>query len=81
MRKHLRIGSFTLSPSPQRGRSAYTVTNGGAPTPYTIEKHVWCLFLDGQALPIGRYPGLEEALAAAVGHMGHADHRRRRRGP
>jgi hypothetical protein len=47
------------------------VTRGGAPTPYTIEKHaLWCLFLDGQALPIGRYARLEEALAAAVSHMG-----------
>jgi hypothetical protein len=33
---------------------AYTVINGGAPTTYTIEKHaLWCLFLDGKALPIG----------------------------
>jgi len=48
------------------------VTYGGAPTPYWIEKHsLWCVFLDGQALPIGRYARLEEALAAAVSHMKH----------
>jgi hypothetical protein len=53
MHKPLTIGEFSLSPSPRRGAS-YTVINGGALTPYTIEKHaLWCLFLDGQALPIG----------------------------
>ena len=72
MRKPPTIGeftlSFTLSPSSRRG--VYAVTRGGAPTPYTIEKHaLWCLFLDGQALPIGRYARLEEALAAAISHM------------
>jgi len=71
MGKRLTIGEFSLSPSSRRGAS-YTVTNGGAPTPYTIEKHaLWCVFLDGQALPIGRYARLEEALAAAVSHMQH----------
>jgi hypothetical protein len=70
MRKLLMIGSFTLSPLSRRGAS-YTVINGDAPTPYTIEKHaLWCLFLDGKALPIGRYARLEEALAAAISHMG-----------
>ena len=60
--------SFTLSPSSRRG--VYAVTRGGASTPYTTEKHaLWCLFLDGQALPIGRYARLEEALAAAMSHM------------
>jgi hypothetical protein len=45
MRKPLTIGE--CSPSSRRGAS-YTVTNGGAPTSYTIEKHaLWCLFLDG----------------------------------
>jgi len=69
-RKPLTIGSFTLSPLSRRGAS-HTVINGGAPTPYTIEKHaLWCLFLDGQALPIGRYARLEDALAAAISHMG-----------
>jgi hypothetical protein len=70
MRKPLTIGEFSLSPSSRRGAS-YPVTSGGAPTPYTIEKHaLWCLFLDGKALPIGRYARLEEALAAAISHMG-----------
>jgi hypothetical protein len=46
------------------------VIYGGAPTPYTIEKHaLWRLFVDGKSLPIGRYARLEEALAAAMGHM------------
>jgi hypothetical protein len=77
MRKLLTIGEFSLSPTSRRGAS-YTVTYGGAPTPYTIEKHaLWCLFLDGEALPIGRYARLEEALAAAISHMSQADHRRR----
>jgi hypothetical protein len=31
---------------------------------------LWCLFLDGQALPLGRYARLDEVLAAAVSHMG-----------
>jgi hypothetical protein len=29
------------------------------------------LFLDGKALPIGRYARLDAALAAAVSHMEH----------
>jgi hypothetical protein len=46
------------------------LTNGRAPTSYTIEKHALsCLFLDGQVLPIGRYARPEEALAAAICHM------------
>ena len=74
MRKPPTIGefslSFALSPSSRRG--VYTVIRGGAPTPYTIEKHaLWCLFLDAKALPIGRYAKLEDALAAAVSHMKH----------
>jgi hypothetical protein len=45
-------------------------SRSGAPTPYTIEKHaLWCLFLAGKALPVGRYARLEEALAATVSHM------------
>jgi hypothetical protein len=57
MRKPPTIGeftlSFTLSPSSRRG--VHAVTLGGAPTPYTIEKHaLWCLFLDGQAMPVAR---------------------------
>jgi len=72
MLKPLTIGefslSFALSPSSRRG--AYTVTRGGSSTPYKIEKHaLWCLFLDGQVLPIGRYARLEEAFAAAISHM------------
>jgi hypothetical protein len=67
----LAIGEFTLSPSSRRGAS-YSVTNGGAPTPYSIEKHaLWCLLIEGQVLPIGRYASLEEALAAAISHMKH----------
>jgi hypothetical protein len=78
MRKPPTIGEFSLafalSPSSRRG--VYTVTRGGAPTPYTIEKHaLWCLFLHGKALPIGRYARMEEALAAAVSHMGHRGRR------
>ena len=74
MRKPPTIGefslSFALSPSSRRG--VYTLTRGGAPTSYTIVKHaLWCLFLEGQALPIGRYARLEEALAVAVTHMQH----------
>ena len=54
MRKPPTIGefslSFALSPSSRRG--VYTVTRGDASTPYSIEKHaLWCLFLDGKALP------------------------------
>jgi hypothetical protein len=71
MRKPLTIGGFTLSPSSRRGAS-YTVTHHGAFTPYRIEKHaLWCVFLDGEAQPIGRYARLEEALAAAISHMEH----------
>jgi hypothetical protein len=78
MRKWPTIGefslSFALSLSSRRG--VYTVTRGGTSTPYTIEKHaLWCVFLDGQAPPIGRYARLEEALAAAISHMGHKGHR------
>ena len=74
MRKPTTIGefslSFVLSPSSRRGD--YTVTRGDAYTPYTIEKHgLWCVFVDGQALPIGRYARLEEALSAAISHMKH----------
>ena len=74
MRKPPTLGefslSFALSPSSRRG--IYKVTRGGASTPYTIEKHALrCLFLDGKALPIGRYAGLEEALATAVSRMKH----------
>jgi hypothetical protein len=48
------------------------VTYGGAPTPYRIEKHaLWCVFVSGQVLPIGRYARLEEALAAAISHKEH----------
>ena len=48
------------------------MTYGGAPTPYRIEEHaLWCVFLDGQALLLGRYARLEEALAVAVTHMQH----------
>ena len=62
--------AFALSPSSRRG--VYSVIRDGASTPYTIEKHaLWCLFLHGKALPIGRYARLEEALAAAVSHMRH----------
>ena len=74
MRKPPTIGEFTLSfaLSPSSRRGVYAVTCGGEPTPYTIEKRaLWCLFLDGQALPIGRYARLEEALAAAISHMKH----------
>jgi hypothetical protein len=81
MRKPPTIGEFALlfALSPSSPRGVYAVTRGGAPTPYTIEKHsLWCLFLDGQALPIGRYARLEVAFAAAISHMGHADRRRRR---
>jgi hypothetical protein len=77
MRKPLTIGKFTLSfsLSPSSPRGVYSVTCGGAPTAYSIEKHsLWCLFLDGQALPIGRYARLEEALAAAISHIGHKGH-------
>jgi hypothetical protein len=71
MRKPLTMGGFTLSPSSRRGAS-YNVTYGGAPTTYRIEKHaLWCVFLDGQVLPIGRYARLEEALAAAISHKEH----------
>jgi hypothetical protein len=76
MRKPLTIREFSRSPLSRRGAS-YTVTKGGAPTSYTIEKHaLWCLFLNGQALPIGRYARLE-ALAAAISHMSQADRRGR----
>jgi hypothetical protein len=71
MRKPLTMGGFTLLPSSRRGAS-YTLTYGGAPTPYRIEKHaLWCVFLDGRTLPIGRYARLEEALAAAISHNEH----------
>jgi hypothetical protein len=77
MRNPLTIGVFSLSPSTRRGAS-YTVTNGGTPTPYTIEKHaLWCVFLNEEALPIGRYARLEEAFAAAISHMSQADRRGR----
>jgi hypothetical protein len=72
MRKQLTIGKFTLSfsLSPSSRRGVYSVTCGGAPTAYSIEKHsLWCLFVEGQALPIGRYARLEDALAAAISHM------------
>ena len=80
MRKPPTIGefslSFALSPSSRRG--IYSVIHSGASTRYTIEKHaLWCLFLDGKALPIGRYARLEEALAAAVSHIGHRGRRSR----
>jgi hypothetical protein len=74
MRKPPTIGEFTLSfaLSPSSRRGVYSVIRGGAPTSYTIEKHsLWCLFLDKNGLPIGRYARLEEALAAAVSHMEH----------
>jgi hypothetical protein len=74
MRKPPTLGEFSLSfaLSPSSRRSAYTVTRGGASTPYTIEKHaLWCLFQNGKALPVGRYARLEEALAAAISHMKH----------
>jgi hypothetical protein len=78
MGKALTIGEFSLSPSSRRS-AAYIVTNSGAPTRYSIEKHaLWCVFLDGKALPIGRYARLEEALAAAVSHMSYTDRHRRR---
>jgi hypothetical protein len=78
MRDPLTSGEFSLSPSSTRGASYIVTTAGGTLTPYTIEKHgLWCLFLGGQALPIGRYAGLEEALAAAISHMSHRDRRRR----
>jgi len=61
----------SLSPSSRRG--VYTVTRAGASTHYTITKHaLWCLLLEGQALPIGRYARLVDALAAAVSHMEHS---------
>jgi hypothetical protein len=48
------------------------VTYGGTPTPYRIEEHaLWCVFLDGQVLLIGRYARLEEALAVAISHNEH----------
>ena len=73
MRKPLSISGFTLSPTARRGAS-YTVTDNGASTPYTIEKHaLWCVFIEGRALPIGRYARLEEALAVAVSHMRHIE--------
>ena len=74
MRKPPTIGEFALlfALSPSSPRGVYAVTRGGAPTPYTIEKHaLWCLFLAGKALPVGRYARLEEALAVAVTHMQH----------
>ena len=74
MRKPPTIGEFTLSfaLSPSSRRGVYSVLRGGASTSYTIEKHaLWCVFIDGQALPVGRYARLEEALAAAVSHMRH----------
>ena len=64
-------GRFHLSPASRRG-AAYSVTYGGSPTPYRIEEHApWCVFLDGQALLIGRYSSLEEALAVAISHNEH----------
>ena len=32
---------------------------------------LWCLFLDGKALPVGRCARLEEAIAGAVSYMKH----------
>ena len=78
MRKRPTIGEFSLSfaLSPTSRRGVYTVTRDGASTPYTIEKHaLWCVFLDGQVPLIGRYARLEEALAAAVSHIGRKGHR------
>ena len=45
------LHGFTPAPS-SRPVPSYTVTNGGSPS-YPIEKHpLWCLYLDGQVLPI-----------------------------
>jgi len=71
MRKPLTISGFTLTPGPRR--SLYTVTCKGKPTGYSVQKFArWCLFREGEPLPLGRYARLNEALAAAVSHAAHA---------
>lgn len=59
----------------RRAQDCLDIRSPDAHTPYTIEKHApWCLFLDGNALPIGRYARVEEALAPliTVSTMRHA---------
>jgi hypothetical protein len=72
MRKPLTIREFNLSfaLSPPSRRGAYSLMRGSASLLHDRDARAAVLFLDGKALPIGRHARLEEALAAAVGHMG-----------